>query len=175
MITEVKQFIEVNIDLIDANDFTRLYSRCIIRTCGKLTDVLYECGIDPLQYMTTVPTWFAYKSNITNITIPNNIKSIGDLAFYNCSSLTSVSIPDSVTSIGDSAFEGCSSLTSVSIPDSVTIINEFAFEDCGNLQITYSGTKQQWKHLVKGLKIFPRTTYVCNCSDGVVENNEDDI
>ena len=38
-----------------------------------------------------------------------------------------VVIPDSVTSIGDSAFWGCSSLTSVTIPDSVTSIGDWAF------------------------------------------------
>ena len=43
--------------------------------------------------------------------------SIGDYAFYGCSSLASVTIPDSVTSIGEYAFENCSSLESVHITD----------------------------------------------------------
>ena len=42
-----------------------------------------------------------------NTTIPNSVTSIGDFAFYYCSSLTSVTIPNSVTSIGNGTFWGC--------------------------------------------------------------------
>ena len=59
--------------------------------------------------------------------------SIGDCAFYGCSSLTSIDIPGSVTSIGGSAFRNCSSLTSVTIPDGVTSIGESAFSICSSL------------------------------------------
>ena len=48
-----------------------------------------------------------------NTVIPNSVTSIGNYAFYDCSSLTSITIPNSVTTIGKSAFYGCSSLTSV--------------------------------------------------------------
>ena len=72
-------------------------------------------------------------SSLTNVTIPNSVTSIGDYAFYDCRSLTSVKIPDSVTSIGENAFVGCSSLTSVTIPDSVTSIGENAFGGCSSL------------------------------------------
>ena len=72
-------------------------------------------------------------SSLTSVTIPNSVTSIGLYAFYYCSGLTSVTIPNSVTSIGVAAFSGCSSLTSVTIPNSVTSIGEYAFYYCSGL------------------------------------------
>ena len=70
---------------------------------------------------------------IKNLVIPESVKSIGDYAFYECSSLTSVTIGGSVTNIGNYAFSGCSSLTSVTIPNSVTSIGDEAFYECSSL------------------------------------------
>ncbi len=62
------------------------------------------------------------------------IKSIGERAFMNCTSLIKVDMSDSLpTEIGESAFEGCTGLTSIAIPDSVTEIGEWAFCDCTGL------------------------------------------
>ena len=74
-----------------------------------------------------------YKNGKGVIKFDDNITSIGDDAFYNCTSLTSVTIGDSVTSIGSRAFEGCTSLTSITIPNSVTEIGDYAFCVCSRL------------------------------------------
>ena len=66
---------------------------------------------------------------IESYIIPDSVTSIGDGAFWCCSSLSSLFIPNSVTSIGDGAFEGCSSLSSLVIPDCVVNIkgNPFCY------------------------------------------------
>ena len=68
------------------------------------------------------------KNVATDIIIPNSVTSIGDYAFYDCSSLTSIVIPDSVTSIGDYAFSGCDSLK----------------------HVYYTGTEDEWKNISIG-------------------------
>ena len=61
-------------------------------------------GVDPLKHLDYVPDHFLAYSDITDITIPDGIKSIGDLAFYECPNLQNIIIPASVSSIGRFAF-----------------------------------------------------------------------
>ena len=65
------------------------------------------------------------------------VTSIGDAAFYRCSSLVSITIPENVTSIGWCAFMTCTSLTSITIPEGVTSIEDCAFYDCPSLTSVY--------------------------------------
>ena len=60
--------------------------------------------------------------------------SVEGYAFYECNDLTSITIPDTVTSIGSYAFRDCSLMTSITIPDSVTNVDPTAFTGCSALQ-----------------------------------------
>jgi Flp pilus assembly protein protease CpaA len=55
---------------------------------------------------------FGGNSELTSVTIPNTVVSIGLHAFISCTGLKSLTIPASVSSVGSGAFESCSNLTS---------------------------------------------------------------
>lgn len=110
--------------------------------CGNLRSISvspdhpYLAVIDGVLFQKADKILIAYPAGIksTTYSIPYGITTIGDSAFYNCSSLKSVTIPDTVTSIGNDTFYCCSSLTSIAIPNSVTFIGDDAFLWCDSLR-----------------------------------------
>jgi hypothetical protein len=74
-----------------------------------------------------------FGGDLTSVTIPNGVTSLGIAAFEECWYLISVTLPDSITNIAEAAFGGCISLTNVMIPNSVTSIGDQAFTECFSL------------------------------------------
>jgi hypothetical protein len=84
--------------------------------------------------VTSIGNWAFYDcTSVTNVIIGNGVALIGDQAFYGCANLASVTMGNSVTNIGSAAFSGCTNLTSVTIPNSVTSIGYTAFYRCTSL------------------------------------------
>ena len=115
----------------------------------------YDGGVATVQYYYGNST---FNSTSSTYYIPSSLKSVtvtgGNIlfgAFYNCRNVTGVTIPGSVTSIGRSAFYGCSSLTSVRISDSVTSIDDYAFYNCIKLQDIYITDIAAWCN-ISGLR-----------------------
>ena len=101
-------------------------------------------------------------SSLTSINIPSSVTSIDGSAFYGCSSLTSINIPSSVTKIEYDAFNGCSSLTSINIPSSVTSIGGSAFSGCSSLTAFTVDTNNP-NYCAEGCILFnkEKTTLIC--------------
>jgi hypothetical protein len=89
---------------------------------GSKKDVRIPPTIQGLPVTGISKNVFYPRSNLTSVTIPDGVISIGAWAFNYCTNLISVTIPGSVTSIGSYAFYGCKSLTGVTIPSSVTSV-----------------------------------------------------
>ena len=88
------------------------------RVCTSLTSMVVESGNNTYDSRENCNAIIETATNTLiagcqNTIIPNSVTSIGERAFYWCSSLTSVTIPNSVTSIGEGAFWGCFSLKTV--------------------------------------------------------------
>ena len=84
-----------------------------------------------------------YKGNDTVIKIPSKIEgypvtTIGIAAFYSysCENLTSITIPDSVTSIGEGAFTDCTNLETITIPKNAKFDSTYGgtFNNCTSLK-----------------------------------------
>ena len=74
-----------------------------------------------------------------SITIPSNVKKVGDRAFSNATGLTSLVISNGVEILGESAFNGCNSLTTITMPESVKSLGlGGTFQHCTGL------TSVQW-------------------------------
>lgn len=87
---------------------------CYISTI-HISDLAAWCNVsfdggNPFGY-----TYHLYlkETEITDLVIPNSVKSIGSYVFSGCEGLTSVTIPNSVTSIAEGAFYWCSNLKSI--------------------------------------------------------------
>ncbi|MCX6902426.1 MAG: leucine-rich repeat domain-containing protein [Verrucomicrobia bacterium] len=59
--------------------------------------------------------------NLTGVSIPQSVRTIGYHAFAYCTSLTNVSVGTGVADIGGSAFYGCTSLTNVTVGTAVGV------------------------------------------------------
>lgn len=70
---------------------------------------------------------------LRSITIPGNVKFIGEQAFKDCEALTSVVLEDGVLAIGDMAFSGCKNLTSIKLSNSLLFIGSSVFFNCKSL------------------------------------------
>ncbi len=84
--------------------------------------------------------------NLTSVTIPNSVKTIGRNAFSGHTSITSINIPNSVVSIGGGAFSYCTKLKTVNMGNGVETIASSAFHNCPELttltipaSVTYIG------------------------------------
>ena len=74
------------------------------------------------------------KENIISVNVREGTQHIADGIFIENSNLSSVSLPSTLKTIGSFAFFCCSFLTSIEIPEEVTEFGEQAFDHCFNIK-----------------------------------------
>lgn len=96
-------------------------------------------------------------TNLTDVKLSNNLKTIGYKMFMNCTSLEHISIPEGVETIEKQAFSGCSSLKSIDIPYTCTyiannmytgMVENNSFDGNPLTDVYYSGTMEAAKNIL---------------------------
>ena len=101
----------------------------------KGTLIISGAGAMPNYTLDDEAPWYAdrYRREIRHVLVKSGVTSIGGCAFVNCSQLTSVSLPDDLRMINYWAFGYCEKLTSLHIPSGVYWIGNNAFDSCTGL------------------------------------------
>lgn len=135
-------------DLLNENRFKELYNR-YIDICSDptwyLTQVLIKANIDPLPYIDSIP----------------------EMMFRDCAYLEEVTIPENIQSVGMEAFRHCFNLKRVAIKNTETEFNYYAFDGCFIEYVYYNGTQEDWTshnmdRVFKDARVyFKEDTYQC--------------
>lgn len=92
--------------------------------CGGLGALTFDEGL------TSIGQKAFYWSSITELHLPESLKSLSYWMCYNCENLQKVTLPNSLTEIAEGAFKSCKQLTEINIPTALTTIRETAFDGC---------------------------------------------
>ena len=114
--------------LLDGKKVTRIDSG-VFSGYLNLTSITIPNGVTSIGYSS-----FDNCKSLTSIVIPSSVKTVEDYAFCGCTNLKNIVIQNGVKSIGNKVFLDCTSIISVNIPKSVTSIGDSAFDNCKSLK-----------------------------------------
>ena len=113
---EVKKLCCLNWDTDHDNELSYQEAATIVSIGTVFKGNTTIVSFNEFQYfngITDISNAFQGCTNLWEITLPDNLSTIGDAAFANCKSLNSIILPENIVSIGDSSFYNCTSLNSV--------------------------------------------------------------
>lgn len=120
----------------DCRNLKRLTFATGITSIGE--EALAQCGgLGALTFdegLTSIGQKAFYWSSITELHLPESLKSLSDWMCKDCENLQKVTLPNSLTEIAKGAFKSCKQLTEINIPTALTTIRETAFDECAMLK-----------------------------------------
>lgn len=95
----------------------------------------------------SIGDWAFIWADISTISLPETLKSIGTYTFYKASLSGTVALPDSLTQLGASAFSGCEKVEAIQIGSGLTDIPKDAFAGCTNLKTITVNNRREDVHI----------------------------
>ena len=123
-----------------------VFKSCPLLDIDKLPANLKSLGTDVFNGCTSlhslkelpeglknIPSYTFSSCKNLNVSLPTNLTSISDYAFYGCAKLELTKLPETLTSIGNRAFYGCTNLALTELPETITSIGSSVFQSCVSL------------------------------------------
>lgn len=129
-LNKIIEFLKEYSELLNNNEFKELYKEFRrsypdqFNAAGYLTEILYDAGLQPLEYMNFIPENMFYDFKMDKLIIPNNIYLLPDYAFTDFK------------------------VKHLFIPKSIKAIEEDAFIDARITNIYYEGRKEELERLI---------------------------
>ena len=125
----------VTVTVDEANPYYYCEGNCIIeKATGTLVFGATDAVIPDDGSVKAIGENAFYEKDMTELTIPEGVTTIGDCAFTQCDKLTKLILPESLRSIGRYAFQVCKVLTQITIPEGVTDIPNGMLSECRKLE-----------------------------------------
>ncbi len=117
-----------SIETVTLGEKSEVISASAFRGCGRLKEIKGGENIKKIG-----DDAFYNCGNLTTA-IFENVEEIGEYAFFFCKKLTVVPYGDKLKKMGKDAFSSCYGLESVTIPASLSVVPELAFWNCDALK-----------------------------------------
>lgn len=159
-----------------------------------ITQLLFNLGINPLNYLTIIPECCFYRIDINPLILNDHTQSIGDSAFEGNFSVDFISVPSSCKVIGSYAFGRChnllkidlgigvqelgekcffddSKLTQITLPKSLKSINLNIFRQSNVSKLSFTGTADEFVQKLENKTLIGLDVKITevNCSDKVLD------
>lgn len=115
--------------LLDGHSYAQ-----IVRYQGPGGQVDVPEQLDGHQVVEIQASAFEGREDITGVSLPDTVRSVGARGFYGCTALTQIELPDSIEALGESCFQGCTSLEEFRVPARIKELESSIFEGCERLK-----------------------------------------
>lgn len=159
-----------------------------------ITRLLFNLGINPLNYLTIIPTYCFYSmdinplilnnqtqsiggsafegnNNVNSISVPSSCKVIGNYVFARCSNLQKIDLSSGVQELGENCFFRDDELTQITLPKSLKSINLNTFRQSNVSKLSFAGTADEFTEKLENNTLIGLDVKITevNCSDKVLD------
>lgn len=141
-------FISCHIKSVKFPDSLDLIENRAFFCCDELESIDFGNSIFSIGGMYSESA-FSYCKSLKQVTLPPQIKDIGERAFINCINLSSVTLNEGLLFIGESAFSNNKALTEINIPATVQKLADRCLDNVRRIHISDYLPKDFFKSCIR--------------------------